>query len=339
MGETARQVLEELVKNTAEPKMPEGREMGLECIASKVKKNACDGYKTYLLQAKQEMTGENISNAQVSQDSSGAGGKPYVSLSFNSVGAADFERVTGENVRRRMAIVLDGTVNSAPVIQQKIAGGSAQITLGGMRAYQELIEEASDLALVLKAGALPAPVTIGEERTVGASLGPEMIRKGTLAAAVGVVLVLIFMAFYYRTTGMIANVALVMNALLNLAAMAFFNATLTLPGIAGFVLTLGMAVDANVLINERIREELRLGKTLRGAVEAGYGRAFWTIFDSNVTTLMAGLVLLNYGTGPVRGFAVMLIIGILCSMFTAIVVTRAIIDWLVIGKGWTKISV
>ncbi|MBI5548575.1 MAG: protein translocase subunit SecD [Deltaproteobacteria bacterium] len=339
MGESARKVLEELVEKTAEPKMPADREMGMECIASKIKKNACDGYRTYLLKSKTELTGEAVSEAHVAQEQGGPTSKPYVSLGFNPTGASEFERVTGDNVHRRMAIVLDKTVESAPVIQTKIAGGSAQITLGGLRPYQELMDEASVLALVLKAGALPAPVTIGEERTVGASLGPELIRKGELAVAVGMVLVVLFMAFYYRTTGMVANVALILNAILNLAAMAAFNATLTLPGIAGFVLTLGMAVDANVLINERIREELRHGKTMRAALEAGYGRAFWTIFDANVTTLAAGLVLLNYGTGPVRGFAVMLIIGICVSMFTAIVVTRAIMDWLIIGKGWNKISV
>jgi preprotein translocase subunit SecD len=235
--------------------------------------------------------------------------------------------------------VLDQTVSSAPVIQQKIGGGHAQITMGGLRAYQELIEEASDLALVLKAGALPAPVTIGEERTVGATLGPELIRKGSYAVLIGLALVVLFMALYYKVTGLVANIALALNALLILAAFAAINATLTLPGIAGFVLTLGMAVDANVLINERIREELRLGKTPRAALEAGYGRAFWTIFDSNLTSIIAGFVLLQYGSGPVRGFAVMLIIGLVASMFTAIVVTRAILDWLMIGRGWNKISV
>ena len=338
-GENGRQALEELVA-VGGVAMPAEREMGMECIPSKLKKNSCEGYRTYLLKSKVELTGDYVVDARALMDQSpGAGGKPYVSLTFNPVGARDFERITGENVRRRMAIVLDQTVNSAPVIQSKIGGGRAQITLGGLKPYQELVQEANDLALVLKAGALPAPVTIGEERTVGATLGPELIRKGGFAVAVGLVLVLIFMAVYYRATGLVADVALALNALLVLAAMSAFNATLTLPGIAGFVLTLGMAVDANVLINERIREELRLGKTPRAALEAGYGRAFWTIFDANVTTLIAGFVLLNYGSGPVRGFAVMLIIGILASMFTSIVVTRAIMDWLMIGRGWNKISV
>lgn len=339
MGDNARQTLEDFIKS-AEPKMPEGREMGLECIAAKAKKNACDGYRTFLLKSKTELTGDSVVDAHMTMDQGqGGGGKPYVALTFDQQGARDFERATGENVQKRMAIVLDQTVNSAPVIQQKIAGGHAQITMGGLKPYQELVAEASDLALVLKAGALPAPVTIGEERTVGASLGPELVRKGGLAVALGMVLVVLFMAAYYRLTGLIADVALALNALIILAVMATFNATLTLPGIAGFVLTLGMAVDANVLINERIREELRTGKTVRAALEAGYGRAFWAIFDSNVTTLMAGFVLLNFGSGPVRGFAVTLIIGILASMFTAIFVTRVIMDWLLIGRGWNKISV
>jgi preprotein translocase subunit SecD len=339
MGDNGRKMLEELVKATPEPKMAADREMGVECMQSKLKKNTCDGYRTYFLKAKTELTGESVSDAHVAQEQGGPTAKPYVALGFNPIGAQEFERVTGDNVRRRMAIVLDQTVSSAPVIQSKIAGGNASITLGGLRSYTDLMEDAADLALVLKAGALPAPVTIGEERTVGASLGPELIRKGGYAVSLGLALVVIFMLLYYKTTGLVANVALVLNAFLNLAAMAALNATLTLPGIAGFVLTLGIAVDANVLINERIREELRHGKTMRAALEAGYGRAFWTIFDSHVTTLIAGLVLLNYGTGPVRGFAVMLIIGIIASLYTSIVVTRAIMDWLVIGRGWHKISV
>ncbi|HCF58354.1 MAG TPA: protein translocase subunit SecD [Myxococcales bacterium] len=338
-GDNGRAALEQLVE-AGGVAMPEERELGLECIPSKLKRNSCEGYRTYLLKSKTELTGDSVVDARALMDQSpGAGGRPYVSLSFDPSGARDFERITGDNVRRRMAIVLDQTVNSAPVIQSKIAGGRAQITLGSLKPYQELVDEANDLALVLKAGALPAPVTIGEERTVGATLGPELIRNGSLAVAVGVVLVLIFMVVIYKYSGLVADVALVLNALLIVAAMAAFNATLTLPGIAGFVLSLGMSVDANVLINERIREELRLGKTPRAALEAGYGRAFWTIFDSNLTTLIAGFVLLNYGSGPVRGFAVMLIVGILASMFTAIFVTRVIMDWLLIGRGWNKISV
>jgi preprotein translocase subunit SecD len=338
-GEEGRQRLEALMADPA-PALPEGREMGIECIPSKVKRNACEGYRTYLLNSKTELTGDSVVDARALMDQSpGAGGKPYVALTFDQQGARDFERITGDNVGRRMAIVLDQTVNSAPVIQQRIAGGNASITLGGLKPYQELVAEANDLALVLKAGALPAPVTIGEERTVGASLGPELVKKGGLAVLVGIGLVILFMALYYRVSGVVADVALLLNALITLAVMATFNATLTLPGIAGFVLTMGMAVDANVLINERIREELRLGKTARAALQAGYSRAFWTIFDANLTTLVAGFVLLNFGSGPIRGFAVTLIIGIAASMFTAIVVTRVIMDWLMLGRGWTRISV
>jgi len=236
------------------------------------------------------------------------------------------QKLTTENLGRRMATVLDDKVETAPYIQGQIST-RGQITLGSGRSPQEMFEEANEIALVLKAGALPAPVTISEERTVGATLGPELVKKGTVAALVGLVLVLIFMIFYYRGSGLIADVALVLNGLLVLAIMAAIGSTLTLPGIAGFVLTLGMAVDANVLINERIREEMRAGQQVRRAVQQGYDRVFWTIVDSHVTTLVAGVVLMQYGSGPVRGFAVTLIIGLLASMFTSIVVTRAIMEY------------
>jgi preprotein translocase subunit SecD len=190
-----------------------------------------------------------------------------------------------------------------------------------------MFDEANSIALVLKAGALPAPVTISEERTVGATLGPELVRKGTLAALVGLALVLVFMVLYYRASGLIANVALALNGLLVLAVMSMIGTTLTLPGIAGFVLTLGMAVDANVLINERIREELRAGRSTKQSVQLGYDKVFWTIVDSHVTTLVAAVVLMQYGSGPVRGFAVTLIIGLVASMFTSIVVTRALMEY------------
>jgi preprotein translocase subunit SecD len=190
-----------------------------------------------------------------------------------------------------------------------------------------MFEEANEIALVLKAGALPAPVTIYEERTVGATLGPELIKKGTTAALVGLVLVALFMILYYRATGLIADLALMLNGLLVLAIMSIIGSTLTLPGIAGFVLTLGMAVDANVLINERIREELRAGRTVRQAVDQGYDKVFWTIVDAHVTTLVAAVVLMQYGSGPVRGFAVTLAVGLVASMFTSIVVTRAFMEF------------
>jgi preprotein translocase subunit SecD len=236
------------------------------------------------------------------------------------------EKLTTENMRRRMATVLDDKVETAPYIQGRISS-NGQITLGSGRNQQDMFDEANSIALVLKAGALPAPVTISEERTVGATLGPELVRKGTLAALVGLALVLVFMVLYYRASGLIANVALALNGLLVLAVMSMIGTTLTLPGIAGFVLTLGMAVDANVLINERIREELRAGRSTKQSVQLGYDKVFWTIVDSHVTTLVAAVVLMQYGSGPVRGFAVTLIIGLVASMFTSIVVTRALMEY------------
>ncbi len=287
-------------------------------------------YHTYLLKAKTELTGDYISDAHPSVDSSRGAGEPVVAFTMSPEGARLMERLTTENIGRRMATVLDAKVETAPYIQGKIAS-HGQITLGSGRGYQEKFEEANEIALVLKAGALPAPVTIFEERTVGATLGPELIKKGTVAALIGLLAVAIFMIVYYRGSGFVADVALALNGLLVLAIMSMFGSTLTLPGIAGFVLTLGMAVDANVLINERIREELRAGQTVRRAVEQGYNKVFWTIVDAHVTTLVASIVLMQYGSGPVRGFAVTLIIGLLASMFTSIVVTRVIMDWITRG--------
>jgi preprotein translocase subunit SecD len=289
-------------------------------------------YRTYLLRSKTELTGDYISDARASVDNSQGAGRPVVVFTMSAEGGRLMERLTGENLHRRMATVLDGKVETAPYIQGKIST-NGQITLGSGRPYQQMFEEANEIALVLKAGALPAPVTIFEERTVGATLGPELVRKGTTAAVVGLLAVMLFMVVYYRTSGLVADVALALNGLLVLAIMAILGSTLTLPGIAGFVLTLGMAVDANVLINERIREELRHGKTVRQAVDQGYDKVFWTIVDSHVTALVAGIVLMQYGSGPVRGFAVTLIIGLIASMFTSIVVTRVIMDLLTRGDG------
>jgi preprotein translocase subunit SecD len=250
-----------------------------------------------------------------------------VSMIFDQKGAKIFEELTGNNVQNNMAIVLDDVVSSAPTIQGRIGGGSAIITLGGVGNLQKKFNDANDLALVLKAGALPAPVEIREKREVGKTLGAESVEKGASAIMIGSILVLLFMFIYYRTSGLIANLALVLNVFLVMAVLAMFEATLTLPGMAGIVLTIGMAVDANVIIFERIVEELRIGKTPRAAIEAGYGKAFSTIMDANITTLIAGVVLMQYGSGPVRGFAVTLIIGIVCSVFTAIVVTRLCFDF------------
>ena len=285
-------------------------------------------YRSFLLRTKTELTGDYIADAFVSVDNSDPlrQGRPVVAFRMTAEGGRLMERLTTDNMRRRMATVLDDKVETAPYIQGRIST-NGQITLGSGVDQQRQFEEANDIALVLKAGALPAPVTISEQRTVGATLGPELVKKGTVAALVGLAFVLVFMIVYYRTSGLIADVALVLNGLLVLASMATIGSTLTLPGIAGFVLTLGMAVDANVLINERIREELRAGRSVRLAVQQGYARVFWTIVDAHVTTLVAGIVLMQYGSGPVRGFAVTLIIGLVWSMFTSIVVTRVIMEF------------
>jgi len=286
-------------------------------------------YRTYLLRAKTELTGDYLKKAAVVIDQSqqfGRQGRPLVSFELSNEGGVLMEKLTGDNMGRRMATVLEDKVETAPYIRGRIST-RGEITLGAGRSDQKQFQEASDIATVLNSGALPAPVTISEERTVGATLGPELVKKGTIAALIGLFTVLLFMIAYYRASGLVADVALVLNGLLVLAIMATIGSTLTLPGIAGFVLTLGMAVDANVLINERIREEMRAGKTVKQAVQLGYDRVFWTIFDSHVTALVAALVLMEFGSGPVRGFAVTLAIGLVASMFTSIVVTRAILEF------------
>lgn len=262
------------------------------------------------------LTGERITNAFVGFDNAG----PYVGLHFDAQGGRIFTRVTGENVGKRLAIILDGKASSAPVIQDRIAGGRATIT------GRFTDQEAHDLAGVLRSGALPAPITILEERTVGPSLGQESIDKGLYAGFIGAVLVVVFMVVYYRLSGLIADLALSLNIVLIMAGLAAFGATLTMPGIAGIVLTIGMAVDANVIIFERIREELRRGLTAKAAVDEGFSKATVTILDANVTTVIAAAILYQFGTGPVRGFAVTLILGIIASMFTAIFVSRIIFD-------------
>src|SRR3954467_212423 len=328
-----RALLEQYIKDKA----PKDHAIAIGKVESRVRGDTT--YRNWLLDKKQGLTGEYITDARVAFDQSpGEGNRPYVQLTFNKTGADLFGTLTKNNVKKRMAIVLDDTVDSASIIQSEIPGGICSIHLGGLKPVNEILDEAKDLALVLKSGALPAPVRILEERSVGASLGPELIRRGSLAALIGLFAVLVFMAAYYRFSGLVADVALVLNGLVVLAIMAAINSTLTLPGIAGFVLTLGMAVDANVLINERIREELKTGKSVIAAVSTGYDKVFWTIFDGHVTALVAGFVIRAYGSGPVRGFATTLIIGLLASMFTSIVVTRTIVDWFV-GHGKLKKAV
>jgi preprotein translocase subunit SecD len=272
-----------------------------------------------LVDSRTLMTGDVLTDARVQ-----AGNMPgswVVAFTLDSRGARTFEEITSESVGRRLAIILDGKIDSAPVIKSRIPGGR------GIIEGNFSIEEAKDLAIVLRSGALPAPVNIAEERTVGPTLGRESVHQGLISFIVGGVLVVTFMIVYYRGAGLLADLALIFNVLYLLAALAGFEATLTLPGIAGIVLTIGMAVDANVLINERIREELRLGKTVRAAVEAGYERALPAILDSNITTFIAGVILFQFGSGPVKGFAVTLCIGLISSVFTAVVGTRIVYDF------------
>lgn len=284
----------------------------------------------YLIKKRAMLTGAYLTDARASFDTQDG---PFVSIDFDRKGARIFERVTGENVRKRLAIVLDNRVYSAPVIQDRITGGQARIT-GNFTT-----EEAENLAIVLRAGALPAPVNILEERTVGPSLGQDSINKGLISMVVGGVLVVFFMLIYYRLSGLIANIALILNVLIMGAGLAAISATLTLPGIAGFILTIGMAVDANVIIFERVREELKLGKPPRAAVDAGYDRATLTILDANVTTLIAALVLLQFGTGPVKGFAVTLSLGVAASMFTALIFTRTIFNYILMNRKVKTLSI
>ncbi len=266
------------------------------------------------------LTGDTIKGARVNFQSQRGGA--YVSLTFDSRGAKIFDRVTAENVKRRLAIVLDNTVYSAPVIQERISGGQAQIT-GSFTP-----EEASDLAIVLRAGSLPAPVKIIQNVSVGPSLGHDSIREGVRATIIGAILVVGFMLLYYRFAGLVADFALIFNILFLLAGMALLQATLTLPGIAGIILAIGMAVDSNVLIFERIREELRSKKTVRASIDAGYDKAFWTVVDSHVTTLITAMILFQFGTGPIKGFAVTLSMGVAINLFTALVCTKVVFDYL-----------
>ncbi len=290
----------------------------------------------YVLFSNAEVTGKYLSNAQTKIGSGydpKTANKPYISFKFNREGAKKFDRLTGDNIKKRLAIVLDGIVYVAPTIQDRISRGEGQIT-GNFT-----LEETNDLVIVLKAGNLPAPVSIAEERTVGSTLGSDSIKAGAMATGMAFLFIVLFMLVYYGFSGLLADFALLINIFFIMAMMSMFQATLTLPGIAGIILTFGMAVDANVLIFERIREELKAGKTVRSAVESGFSRAMVTIWDSNLTTLIAAAVLYQFGTGPIRGFAVTLSIGILGSMFCAIVIVKAIFDNFVTKNNPSKLSV
>ncbi|MCK4385349.1 MAG: protein translocase subunit SecD [candidate division Zixibacteria bacterium] len=285
--------------------------------------------KLYLLKKRMEFSGKYLVDARpIARDQYG---KPYVNFKLTKQGGRKFARLTGANIGKPLAITLDGRVESAPEIQSKIRD-EGRITMGGGVSF----DQAVDLAIVLRAGALPAPVKIIENRIIGPSLGQDSIRKGTTSAIIGFCIVLLFMAIYYKLSGVIADFAVLLNLTFLMAAMAALDATLTLPGIAGIILTVGMSVDANVLIFERIREELRTGKTIRAAIDAGYKRAITAIVDANITTLITAGVLFQFGTGPIKGFAVALSLGVAISLFTAVVITRVIFE---IRKGYRTLSI
>jgi len=282
----------------------------------------------YLLKKRVELSGKYLVDARPTYDQFR---KPEVNFTLTKKGGRIFARVTGANIDKPLAITLDGRVESAPTIRSKIRDRGV-IEMGGLAT----IEDATDLSIVLRAGALPAPVKIIENRVIGPSLGQDSIRKGTTSVIIGFCLVLLFMVIYYKLSGLIADIAVLLNLFFLMAAMAALHATLTMPGIAGIILTVGMAVDANVLIFERIREEMRTGKTIRAAIDAGYKRALTAIIDANITTLITAAVLFNLGTGPIKGFAVVLSLGVAISLFTAVVITRVIFD---IRKGYKTLSI
>jgi preprotein translocase subunit SecD len=319
---------EEDVLKQFEGKLPEGDQILFEKMVEK--DTGRESRIPYLVKKRVMLTGDVLSDARVSI---GQFNEPYVSVTFDAKGAREFDRITGDNVKKRMAIVLDNTIYSAPVINERISGGRAQIT--GTFTTQE----ANDLAIVLRAGALPAPLKIIQDLTVGPSLGQDSITKGIRATLFAGLLVVVFMMVYYKMSGVIADFALVLNLICLIGALAALNATLTLPGIAGIILTIGMGVDSNVLIFERIREELRQGKPVRLAVDSGYDKALLTIIDSHVTTLITGLVLFLFGTGPIKGFAVTLCLGITINLFTAMVGTKVVFDWINQRRKLSQLSI
>jgi preprotein translocase subunit SecD len=339
-NETMQDTYERLKKWAAEQDTPDDREIGFQPDIDydpDTLKTEEKGWRTWFLYRRADITGDLITDASVQQDQEHMGGY-LVAIAFNNVGAERFEEVTGANVQRRFAIILDDQINSLPVIRTKIGGGRATITLGEGDPQVQL-EKARQLELVLRSGALPAPISPSNESLIGPSLGKDAIAQGVKGMVIGVSLVLGFMIFYYRKSGIVADIAVLFNLMLQMAILASFSATMTLPGIAGLALTIGMAVDANVLINERIREELRAGRGVRAAVEAGYEKAFPSIIDGHITVLISGLILAQYGTGPVKGFAVALIVGIIASLYTGVFCTRLVFDWWVRGAKVKRLSV
>jgi len=291
-----------------------------------------DEQREIVLESEQLLTGAALTNAAVRTDGGSFGNEPYIALNFNSDGAEKFAKLTGANVGRKLAIILDSSVYSAPNIKQRIGGGKAVIE-GGFT-----METAHDLAIVLRAGAMPAPVKIISEEIVGPTLGQDSVHRGILVGIASLLAISLFMIIYYRFSGFIAVAGMIFNMIILMGCIALMKATLTMPGIAGLILTIGMSTDSNVLIFERIREELRLGKTPRAAIAAGYRRVLWTIIDSHVTALIAAIVLFQFGSGPIKGFAVTLSFGLAINVFTAVVVTKAIFDWRSAGQV-TEISI
>lgn len=323
----------EKINEALKGKIPAGDEILFEITRDPITKEIVSGV-PYLVLKRADVTGDMLRNAQVGITDN----EPHVSLSFNKIGAKNFGDLTKANIQKKLAIVLDGFVSKAPVIETAILDGEARITLG-YGTYQSLLKEAEDLSLMLREGALPATLTVATKTVIGPSLGAESIRSGIHSMLYAALAIVIFMILYYKLAGFVANAALILNILLIFAILALFGASLTLPGIAGIVLTLGMAVDANIIIFERMREELRLGKTAKSVVESGYEHAMSAIIDSNLTTLISGIVLYQFGTGPIKGFATTLMIGILTTMFTAIVVTRVIYDYFIYQRKITRLSI
>jgi preprotein translocase subunit SecD len=314
--------------------IPNDREIALELMSPReVSEGTPDKYyRTYLLKKRAGVTGEYLANADESWDEMG---RPEVSFTMNRQGATMMEKLTGENVGRKMAVVLDEKITSAPVIESKI-GERGRITMGGYGDPFKLQQEVKDLVGVLRSGALPAPLKKSFETQVGATLGKDAIDKAQFSMGIGALAVILFMLIYYRVSGFIANLAMTLNMLFMMAILAAFEASLTLPGIAGLVLTIGMAVDSNIIIYERIREELRMGKSPRTAVDAGFQRAFWTVFDAHVTNFVAGIVLYSYGSGPIRGFAVTLLVGIVTNLLTSVWISHWMFAVLVSRRGTVK---
>jgi preprotein translocase subunit SecD len=332
--ETMRQARDRMKEwlNTLNP--PSDHEFGIGLVSEPDEQGSMVeiGWRTYYLYSKAEITGDQIRDAQAQPDQGQRStGGWLVALSFTESGATRFEQITGENVQKRFAIILDDNVESAPRILAKISGGHATITMGSSDPTKQL-EDSRKLELVLRSGALPAPITPSNEQRIGASLGTDSIRQGIYGALAGSALVLVFMAFYYHVAGVVADFAVLFNLFIQIAVLSTFGAAMTLPGIAGLALTIGMAIDANILINERIREEIRNGKSPRTAVDMGYDKALSAIIDGHMTTFISGLILAQYGTGPIKGFAVTLLVGMVVSLFTSIVCTRLAFDWWVRGR-------